>query len=61
MPNVSAPFMDSDLASLLPYLAYLACGGLIILYSWDRFNTPASNRSSTRQALYWWGCAGVHR
>jgi hypothetical protein len=31
---------------------------LIILYAWDRFNTPASNRSSTRQALYWWGCAG---
>jgi hypothetical protein len=57
-PNVSPPFVDSNLASLLPYLAYLACGVLIILYSWDRFNTPASNRSSTRQTLYWWGCAG---
>jgi hypothetical protein len=57
-PNVSPPFVDPNLASLLPYLAYLACSVLIILYSWDRFNTPASNRSSTRQALYWWGCAG---
>ena len=38
--------------------AYLACGVLIIFYAWDRFSTPASNRSSTRQALYWWGCAG---
>jgi hypothetical protein len=38
--------------------AYAACGVLIILYAWDRFNTPASNRSSTRQKLYWWGCAG---
>jgi hypothetical protein len=57
-PNVSPAFVDPNLASLLPYLAYLACGVLIILYAWDRFSTPASNRSSTRQALYRWGCAG---
>ena len=38
--------------------AYLVCGVLITFYAWDRFSTPASNRSSTRQALYWWGCAG---
>jgi hypothetical protein len=39
-------------------LAHLACGALIAVYAWDRFNTPASNRSSTRQTLYWWGCGG---
>jgi hypothetical protein len=44
--------MDSNLG------AYLVCGVLITFYAWDRFSTPASNRSSTRQALYWWGCAG---
>jgi hypothetical protein len=49
-PNLSPPH--------LVYLAYLACGVLIIFYAWDRFSTPASNRSSTRQALYLWGCAG---
>ena len=46
--------MDGNLTSL----AYLACGTLIVCYAWDRFNTPASNRSSTRQALYWWSCVG---
>lgn len=46
--------MDGNLADL----AYVACGALIVLYAWDRFNTPASNRSSTRQALYWWSCIG---
>jgi len=46
--------MDGNLTSL----AYLACGTLILVYAWDRFNTPASNRSSTRQALYWWSCIG---
>jgi hypothetical protein len=46
--------MDRNLISL----PYLACGALIALYAWERFNTPASNRSSTRQTLYWWGCAG---
>jgi ribose/xylose/arabinose/galactoside ABC-type transport system permease subunit len=49
-PNLSPPY--------LVHLAYLACGVLIIFYAWDRFNTPASNRSSTRQTLYLWGCAG---
>ena len=34
-------------------LTYAACGLLIIAYAWSRFNTPPSNRSSTRQALYW--------
>jgi hypothetical protein len=34
-------------------LTYFACALLIASYSWDRFNTPASNRSSTRRALYW--------
>jgi hypothetical protein len=45
-------------SAYLVYLAYFICGVLIILYAWDRFNTPASNRSSTRQALYRWGCVG---
>ena len=49
-PNLSPPY--------LVHLAYLACGVLIIFYAWDRFSTPASNRSSTRQTLYLWGCAG---
>lgn len=34
-------------------LTYAACGLLIVAYAWARFNTPPSNRSSTRQALYW--------
>ena len=46
--------MDGNLTTL----AYLACGALIVAYAWDRFNTPATNRSSTRQALYWWSCTG---
>jgi len=50
--------MDPNLGAYPVYLAYFACGVLITLYAWDRFNTPASNRSSTRQALYRWGCAG---
>ena len=33
--------------------AYIVCAGLIAIYSWDRFNTPLSNRSSTRRTLYW--------
>jgi hypothetical protein len=37
-PNLSPPY--------LVHLAYLACGVLIIFYAWDRFSTPASNRSS---------------
>ncbi len=39
-------------------LAYPACGLLIFVYAWRRFNTPPSNRSSTRQALYWWSGLG---
>ena len=56
-PNLSPP--DPNLSPpYLVHLAYLACGVLIIFYAWDRFSTPASNRSSTRQTLYLWGCAG---
>ena len=39
-------------------LTYAACGLLIVVYASGRFNTPPSNRSSTRQTLYWWSCAG---
>jgi hypothetical protein len=39
-------------------LTYAACGFLIVVYASGRFNTPPSNRSSTRQTLYWWSCAG---
>ena len=39
-------------------LAYGACGLLIVVYAWGRFNTPPSNRSSTRQTLYWSSGAG---
>lgn len=39
-------------------LTYGACAVLIAVYAWGRFNTPPSNRSSTRQALYWWSAAG---
>jgi hypothetical protein len=42
-------------AFLIPYTA---CGLLIVIYAWGRFNTPPSNRSSTRQALYWWSGFG---
>jgi hypothetical protein len=34
-------------------LTYLMCAILITAHAWDRFNTPATNRSSTRQTLYW--------
>jgi hypothetical protein len=34
-------------------LAYVMCAALIAAYAWERFNTPATNRSSTRQTLYW--------
>lgn len=46
--------MDQNLAGL----SYAACGLLIVVYAWARFNTPPSNRSSTRQALYWWAGLG---
>jgi len=39
-------------------LTYAACGLLIIAYAWARFNTPPSNRSSTRQTLYWSSAIG---
>ena len=39
-------------------LVDVACASLILIYAWDRFNTPSSNRSSTRQTLYWWSCIG---
>jgi hypothetical protein len=39
-------------------LAYIACAILVSTYAWDRFNTPTSNRSSTRQTLYWKSCIG---
>ena len=42
----------------LPSLTYPACGALIAIYAWGRFNTLPTNRSSTRQALYWWSAAG---
>jgi hypothetical protein len=44
----------TDLANL----ANIGCGLLIMVYAWDRFNTPISNRQSTRRALYWWSCIG---
>jgi hypothetical protein len=39
-------------------LTYAACGLLIVAYAWARFNTPPSNRSSTRQTLYWSSAIG---
>jgi hypothetical protein len=39
-------------------LAYLLCAVLIAAHAWERFNTPATNRSSTRQTLYWSSFAG---
>jgi hypothetical protein len=38
--------------------SYAACAVLVAVYAWNRFNTPPSNRSSTRRALYWSSCAG---
>ena len=40
------------------YAAYVFCAALITIYAWDRFNTPPTNRSSTRQWLYWQSCVG---
>lgn len=39
-------------------LPFIACAVLVVVYAWERFNTPPSNRSSTRQALYWSSCVG---
>jgi hypothetical protein len=38
--------------------ANLMCALLIATHAWERFNTPATNRSSTRQTLYWSSFAG---
>src|SRR5215469_629015 len=46
--------METDPTSL----TYTGCAVLIAVYAWGRFNTPPSNRSSTRQTLYWWSGAG---
>jgi hypothetical protein len=52
---VESPSVIMTPAVLIPYSA---CGLLIVIYAWGRFNTPPSNRSSTRQALYWWSGLG---
>jgi hypothetical protein len=52
---VANPSVIMTPAVLVPYSA---CGLLIVIYAWGRFNTPPSNRSSTRQALYWWSGFG---
>jgi hypothetical protein len=39
-------------------LTYVACGALIAIYAYQRFNTPSSNRSSTQRSLFWVSCAG---
>jgi hypothetical protein len=38
--------------------AYGVCAALIAIYAWNRFNTPASNRSSTLQMMFWSSCLG---
>ena len=53
--------MDATLSVLMTpavFIPYSACALLIVIYAWGRFNTPPSNRSSTRQALYWWSGFG---
>src|SRR5258708_2664562 len=50
--------MEGVMEGNLTSLTYAACGILIVAYGWGRFNTPPSNRSSTRRALYWYSCAG---
>jgi hypothetical protein len=39
-------------------LSYVACALLVSIYAWSRFNTPSTNRSSTRRMLYWSSCSG---
>jgi hypothetical protein len=39
-------------------LTYVACAMLVTIYAWSRFNTPSSDRSSTRRMLYWSSCGG---
>jgi hypothetical protein len=50
--------MTAEHAAMDQNLTYAACGLLIIAYAWTRFNTPPSNRSSTRQTLYWSSAVG---
>src|ERR1700722_17094276 len=40
------------------HLTDIGCALIILVYAWDRFNTPSSNRSSTRRALFWQACIG---
>jgi hypothetical protein len=54
MGNTPTPVVDL----LHTNVAYVLCAALIVIYAWDRFNTPPSNRSSTRQLLYWQSCVG---
>jgi hypothetical protein len=39
-------------------IAYGLCTILVAVHAWERFNTPRSNRSSTRRGLFWSSCAG---
>jgi hypothetical protein len=39
-------------------LTYAVCAVFVAVFAWERFNTPPSNRSSTRRMLYWSSCAG---
>jgi hypothetical protein len=39
-------------------LTYAVCAVFVAVFAWERFNTPPSNRSSTRRLLYWSSCAG---
>ncbi len=45
--------MNTDLTHVV--LTYGFCGLLVMLYASARFNTPATNRSSTIQLWYWQG------
>ena len=40
------------------HLTDIGCALIILIYAWDRFNTPPSNRSSTRRVLFWQACIG---
>jgi hypothetical protein len=58
MVNIALQRLEQIMGVDPALLAYPACGLLILVYAWGRFNTPPSNRSSTRQALYWWSGVG---
>ena len=53
---VPAPSQPPDW--VYTYAAYTFCASMIAIYAWERFNTPSTNRSSTRQLLYWQSCVG---